>query len=345
MTHRRRQSVAWTVWALLLAGLAGCQVVVPQVAPTAPRELDKAILPPYIIEPPDVLVIDTVHLVPKAPYRIRTLDVLAIQVEGTLADAPIDGTFAVQPGGTISLGNGYGSLKVAGRTAEQIEQDLTEHLQKYLKNPVVHVTLAEMAGRQQIAGEHLVGPDGTVTLGSYGSVSVVGMTVAEAKEAVEQHLSATLEDPEISLDVFGYNSKVYYVITQGAGMGDGVFRLPVTGNETVLDAISQINGLEQVSSKRIWIARAGRNGDGCDQILPVHWDAITQCGNVETNYQILPGDRIYIAEDKLVALDTKLGKIIAPLERVMGFTLLGTGAATRLSGPVLRGGGNPSNNF
>ncbi len=26
---------------------------------------------------------------------------------------------------------------------------------------------------------------------------------------------------EVAVDVFGYNSKVYYVVTQGAGLGDG----------------------------------------------------------------------------------------------------------------------------
>ena len=73
-----------------------------------------------------------------------------------------------------------------------------------------------------------------------------------------------------------YNSKVYYVITQGAGLGDNVRRLPITGNETVLDAISQVNGLSQVSSKKIWIARPAPHDFGCQQILPIEWDAITQ---------------------------------------------------------------------
>ena len=45
------------------------------------------------------------------------------------------------------------------------------------------------------------------------------------------------------------NSKVYYIITDGAGSGEQVFRFPVTGSETVLDAISQIGGLPPVSSK------------------------------------------------------------------------------------------------
>jgi hypothetical protein len=52
-----------------------------------------------------------------------------------------------------------------------------------------------------------------------------------------------------------------------------------------------------------------------------------------------------VAEDKMVALDTGLGKLLAPFERAMGFTLLGTNTATRLSGKVLKGGGNPSGGF
>ena len=99
------------------------------------------------------------------------------------------------------------------------------------------------------------------------------------------------------MDIYAYNSKVYYIISQGAGLGDRLLRMPITGNETVLDAIAQTNGLSQVSSKKIWIARPTPNG--CDQILPVSWDAITRGATTATNYQILPGDRVYIAEDKL----------------------------------------------
>jgi polysaccharide export outer membrane protein len=318
----------------------------PQVSTSdVPRELCKGILPTYTVEPPDILMIDAIHVVPRPPYYLRTLDVLGISVPGALSDAPIDGAYPIELGGTVNLGMPYGPANVAGKTVEEARDAIEAHLSKYLKEHTASVTLLDIAAKQQIAGEHLVGPDGTVTLGSYGSVSVVGLTIAEAKRAIEDYLSEYLEDPEVSVDVFAYNSRVYYVITQGAGMGDGVFRFPVTGNETVLDAISQINGLEQVSSKRIWIARPGRDCRGCDRILPIDWNAITQCGEVDTNYQLLPGDRVFIAEDKLVAFDTNLAKLTAPLERIMGFTLLGTGTATRLSGPVLQGGGNRRTSF
>jgi polysaccharide export outer membrane protein len=340
---------------LMLAALGtGCQGLqrqqgVPPVTEAVPvrmppRELAKTILPSYIIEPPDVLLIDAVHVVPRPPYHLRTLDMLSIQVQGTLPDAPIAGTFTVEPGGLVKLGAQYGSVKLGGLTVEEAEAVTTKHLLTYLKEPVVSVTLADTAAKQQIAGQHLVGPDGTVTLGTYGSVQIVGMTIAEARAAVEHHLSQYLENPEISLDVFAYNSKVYYIVTQGAGMGDGVFRFPVKGNETVLDAISEINGLQHVSSTRIWIARP--TDDPCQvQILPVKWEDITAQASACTNYQILPGDRVFIAEDKLIAFDTGLAKITAPLERIMGFSLLGVGTATRFSGAVLKGGGNPTNNF
>ncbi|MBN2473135.1 MAG: polysaccharide biosynthesis/export family protein [Pirellulales bacterium] len=322
----------------------GPQQAVGQFHSGPPRELSKVVLPTYRIEPPDILMIDALHIVPRPPYQLRTLDALSIEVQGTLPDSPIAGVFPVEPGGLVHLGSRYGSARVAGMTVDQAKRAIEEHLRAYLREPVVSVALAAMASQQQIAGEHLVSPDGTVTLGGYGSVPVVGMTITEAKAAIERHLAQFLEHPEVSVDVFAYNSKVYYVVTQGAGLGDGVYRFPVTGNETVLDAISQINGLEQVSSKRIWIARPTVDPSRC-QVLPVSWDAITAQASTSTNYQVLPGDRVFIAEDKLIAFDTNLGKLIAPIERIMGFTLLGTGTATRLSGPVLRGGGNPSTNF
>jgi len=216
-------------------------------------------------------------------------------------------------------------------------------LAKQVREPIVNVSLVEMAGKQQIAGQHLVGPDGTVTLGSYGSVPVIGLTLAQAKTAVESHLQQYLEDPEVAVDVFAYNSKVYYVITQGAGLGDGVSKFPITGNETVLDAIANINGLTQISSKKIWIARPVPFTDEV-HVLPVDWQGVTAHGTTVTNYQIFPGDRVFIAEDKLVAFDTHLAKLLAPLQRAEGFILLTSGTAARLSGKVLKGGGTGNNN-
>lgn len=353
--HGRIRRVALVANLLLLTSLVGCHSAakhpknpafgidrLPPVYQTMPRELSKVVLPEYVIEPPDILMIEGIHIVPKAPYRLRTLDVLSIQVSGALPEAQISGLYPVEPGGMINLGVDYGSVRVAGMTAKEAEQAILQHLSQYLSAPGVSVTLAQMASSQQILGDFLVQPDGTITLGSYGNVSVVGNTVEQAREVIEAHLTNFLDEPEISLSVQAFNSKVYYVVLQGAGLGDGVFKYPVTGNETVLDAIANIQGLEQVSSKKIWVARP--TNDPCQvQVLPVDYYAVTERASPHTNYQLMPGDRVFIAEDKLVAWDTQIAKITAPLERIMGFTLLGVGTVTRLSGPVLQGGGNPRN--
>jgi polysaccharide export outer membrane protein len=187
---------------------------------------------------------------------------------------------------------------------------------------------------QPIKGQHLVRPDGTINLGIYGSVFVAGMTLDQIKSAVVPAISSRL-DPEavkknpvkaedINVDVLAYNSKVYYVITDGGGFGEQVYSVPFTGNETVLDAMAKINGLPAVASKKhIWVARRTATC-GANNTLPVDWCGITQRGETMTNYQLFPGDRVYVQADRLITCDNLLSKMLAPVERILGVTLLGS---------------------
>ena len=88
------------------------------------------------------------------------------------------------------------------------------------------------------------------------------MTLNQAKNAIESHLTAYLQKPEVVIDVLAYNSKVYYVVYDLGGAGQRIYRLPSTGNETVLDAVSQLTGLSPVSDQdRIWIARSSKDSE------------------------------------------------------------------------------------
>jgi len=72
-----------------------------------PTELNKVSLPPYVIEPPDILLVDALRIVPKEPFHIEPLDILQVDAEGTLFDAPIHGLYQVEPGGMLNLGAAY----------------------------------------------------------------------------------------------------------------------------------------------------------------------------------------------------------------------------------------------
>jgi polysaccharide export outer membrane protein len=261
-----------------LAGI-GCHTMPVQMPigmpPDAPRELSKVTLPPYKIEPPDIL-----------------------QIEAVVLD-------------------------LDEKTGEPLKS----------KQPVA-------LWPQPVTGQFHVKPDGTVMLGIYGEVQVTGLTVQEAREAIQGFLAhVTKLKPQaiaVAVDVVQFNSKTYYVITDGAGFGEGVFRFPVVGSETVLDAISNIQGLHQVASKRhIWIARRGPNGgpNGCpDQILPVDWCGITRQGDTRTNYQVMPGDRIYIMAQPLIRTNNGLQKLLAPIQQGLGITLLGAETVNAIRG-------------
>ncbi len=155
---------------------------------------------------------------------------------------------------------------------------------------------------QPISGPFQVRPDGTVGLGAWGSVALTGRTLEEAVSAVRNHVAKRAENVPaenlvVIVDVRAYNSKAYYVIADSNTSKQNVIRLPITGGDTVLDALANVSGLlDQGHKLSIRIARPGKNG-GVAQMLPVDWEGITQHGVTYTNYQILPGDRLHVTRD------------------------------------------------
>jgi polysaccharide export outer membrane protein len=246
-------------------------------------------------------------------------------------------------------GNGHG-LKAPFPAAPVPKEFRKQALPSYVVEPpdilLIQGSTAISKPLQPLQGQHLVRPDGTISMGIYGTLFVAGQTVEQIKTAIAVQLQSGLgeESPakkfslekiksELDVDVLAYNSKFYYIITDGGGYGAQVFRLPVTGNETVLDALAQVNGLPPVASKKhIWVARATPGDHEHPKILPVDWCGLTQRGSAATNYQIYPNDRIYVQSDALIRTDTLLAKFLSPIQRVFGATLLGATTVNTIKG-------------
>lgn len=341
---RRKVTASWAACLAMSASavFSGCThfleprspypITPPPASPESlvPRELDMVSLPPYRIAPPDILMINAIKVVPKPPHRLEPFDGIIVRALGVASDAPIENVFVIDPEGKIDLGPTYGRIVVVDMTIDEASNAIRKELSRIYGDVEVSVSLALSSGAQQIVGEHLVGPDGRVNLGTYGSVYVAGRTIEEARAAIETQLANFLDDPKVVVDVFAYNSMKYYVITQGGGLGDNVITAPIVGNETVLDAIAIVGGLSQVSSTKIWIARPAPSGD-CEQVLPIDWAAISRGASTATNYQMMPGDRLYIAEDPLFRFDAVIAKHTRPFERLFGFVSLGTAMLNRIT--------------
>src|SRR5947209_14860445 len=107
------------VMALAVLSMCGCQTVrTPEekiASSELPREFRKVSMPDYVVEPPDLLLVEVLEALP---------------------GRPISGERLVRPDGTITLGF-YGDLYVSGLTMKEIKEKLVIHLRNYLQDDIL----------------------------------------------------------------------------------------------------------------------------------------------------------------------------------------------------------------
>lgn len=261
-TRLGRHRAGWLL-ALTAAFACGCQTVrTPEekiAKSNLPREFTKVTLPDYVVEPPDLLIVEVLEALP---------------------GRPISGERLVRPDGKISLGF-YGEVYVAGLTTDEIKEKIVLHLRKYLPDEVL----------------------GLVELDPNGGKS---------KEI------APRESNRVFVDVTAYNSKYYYVQGDVAAPG----KMPITGNEVVLDAINYAGGLIATAApQNIRLVRPAPPGACCEQVLPVNLAAIISGGDPTTNYQLMPGDRLVVYRDPIIRGTIFIDRLAAPFQTVLNSML------------------------
>jgi polysaccharide export outer membrane protein len=244
-------------------------------------------------------------------YRIRPPDVLLIDSLKGLVTAPVNGPYTVRPDGTVGIGI-YGAAAVSGLTIDEARPVIAR---------TIHSKMAQ---------------------GPYPDKDEKGNPRKDKDGKPIMITPPTVEDvlKDLNVNILAYNSSFYYVIVDAAGLGEQVYRFPVTGHETVLDGISLIGGLQAFSSpKRIWVARKNAGPDsGHDSKLPVDWKGITQAGEMNTNWQVMPGDRIYVKADPVRRFNNNLAKFLEPVKEVLGVTLLGSQTVNSIKSGSVSGG-------
>jgi protein involved in polysaccharide export with SLBB domain/HEAT repeat protein len=163
------------------------------------------------------------------PYRAKPYDVLLIRASPELPGAPLGGPYLVYPDGKVNLGPNYGKVSVDGLTLEKATTAVKKELGVTIKSPTVSVRAAgRVSGWQSapdasgayrvqrgqvltimarpylpdapITGAYKVGPYGMVALGpEYGKVSVAGLTIDQATEAIRRLLAEAIKEPRVSV--------------------------------------------------------------------------------------------------------------------------------------------------
>ena len=167
----------------------------------------------------------------------------------------------------------------------------------------------------RVAADQTVLPDGTIDLGVYGRPVVAGLTVEEIeqvtreaicslepracdppedlpKDPVERAtLLAKLDRGPVNVRLIGPESTVFYALGEVAAPG----AYPLVGRETVLDALLKAGGLTDRADRCNIILARPTGPYECRVVLQICYDRLVQLGDATTNYQVLPGDRLFVA--------------------------------------------------
>lgn len=145
--------------------------------------------------------------------------------------------------------------------------------------------------------DSVVSADGTVDLSFAGRVYVAGLPLDQAEAVIAQKLTEFAADRKIKLtepvEVVvrpeEIKSKFYYVLGKGVSQA----KFPVTGRDTVLEAILAAQVKSNAILEKAYVVRPHPMGLP-DQVLAIDWVGIRDRGDVTTNYQLFPGDRLVI---------------------------------------------------
>jgi protein involved in polysaccharide export with SLBB domain len=184
------------------------------------------------------------------------------------------------------------------RDAAPVPAPVPRELAKVLHPPFVVepgdtllVQPAELDAPLRLPPDQPVFPDGSIDLGKYGRPVVAGHTAPEIEAIVQAAIKTKDKDaPGVNVRIIGRASKVYYVF--GEVNAPGAF--PLSGRETVLDALVAAGGVTRRASKDNIVMSRPTPPDGCRVVFPVCWHEIVQLGDTTTNYQIQAGDRVYV---------------------------------------------------
>jgi protein involved in polysaccharide export with SLBB domain len=134
--------------------------------------------------------------------------------------------------------------------------------------------------------------DGTIDLGVYGRPVVAGKSLTQIEAQIRGLIQTRDKGKEfpITVRLIGRPSQVYYVL--GEVNAPGAF--PLTGRETVLDGLLAAGGVTRRASLGNIVLSRPTAPESCRLVLPVCYQQITQLGDTTTNYQLQPGDRIFV---------------------------------------------------
>lgn len=291
---------------LALLALTGCSTLsslgIPVGAPNN-RLLKQA---KEISEAPSqaLLVQKELAIAPLASYVVEIADTVSVEPVSFDATIRLPGDQVVQPDGTISLGE-FGRYQANGKTVEQMQLEIQAQIDSQIRSDseIEFAKLEAQRVSEQSETEVIERLDFDSDLDEDDADSdedeptlkpdLQSREEARSKRArreFERRLDEQLKQNRVSVRMTNWESKKIYVLGDVNSPGSFLY----IGNETVLDAIIEAGGLGNKANRHNIIVSRPSTCGTCRTVMKVCYDQIVQLGDASTNYQLLPGDRVFV---------------------------------------------------
>jgi polysaccharide export outer membrane protein len=262
-------------------------------------------------------------------YRIGKDDELDISVYGDSELAKIQ---TVRPDGKIAFPL-VGDIRASGATPDELREQVTQRLSKYLKNPRVTVIVSKynskqvfVLGQVKTPGVLLLSSDINVLQGVARAGGVTeeadlqGALLIRDAQVVPVNFDKLLRSGDFTQNILlrandailipNVSAKRVFVLGEVKQSLAITLRHPVT----IIEAISMAGGLtSDADSQNVVVVRGGL---GADNILKLNVSDITGQGLVVKNMRLQPNDIVYVPKSFIAEVGyfaEKISKILTPI--------------------------------
>ena len=157
-------------------------------------------------------------------------------------------------------------------------------------------------GEAELSRKYVIEQDGTFTFPLIGRVTAKGLTLRQLEAELTKRLTGGyLRNPQVSVSIEAYQSQRITVWGQVAQPNE----YQLTGDMTLLSALSRAGGVTPSAGREVLVIRAARRQAGEDGAAPeqeiIRIDLVElQAGNMALNIPLQDGDTINVPKSKQV---------------------------------------------
>ena len=139
-----------------------------------------------------------------------------------------------------------------------------------------------------------VRPDGRISVPLVGDIQAGGKTAEQVSEQIRERLSTYVRDPNVTVILTQLRNNEYLSRVRVTGAVMTPTSLPYRQGMTVLDAVLASGGINEFASPDR--SKLYRRSQSKTDVYEIELGGILHSGDLETNYDLLPGDIITVPE-------------------------------------------------